>query len=93
MKHKFENDKHNKDGPGQTDSYPVRSILSGQIINDSQNNAKQGFVAWPEKTLPLKNNDEEIEVLEGRTKGGGYVAYPKKKTNLLPTLKSDTNNC
>lgn len=90
MKHKFENNKHNKDGPWKNDSYPMRSIISGHNDEDPKN-TKQGFVAWPEKTLPLICNDDDIEILEGRTKGGGYVAYPKKKVATLATPASNTN--
>ncbi len=87
MKHKFENNKHNKDGPKEENIYPVRSIISEKSNYDSQSTIKHGFVAWPEKTLPMKHKDDDIEILEGRTKGGGYVAYPKKKPASIPTEK------
>jgi hypothetical protein len=35
-----------------------------------------GFIAWPEDKLPsVENGDNEVR--EGRTKGGGYIAFPK----------------
>lgn len=82
MKHEFENYKHNKDGPWENDNYPMRSIISGHNDSDSKN-TKKGFVAWPEKALSLKCKDDDIEISEGRTKGGGYVAYPRKKVPAL----------
>ncbi|MEO8110016.1 MAG: hypothetical protein ABI594_08295 [Ginsengibacter sp.] len=91
MKHKLETNKHNKDGPWEKSNYPMRSIISGHSDNDHQSNIKTGFVAWPEKTLPLKCKDDDIEILEGRTKGGGYVAYPKKKVTPLSTVPTDAN--
>ncbi len=91
MKPKLETNRHNKDGPGEKGNYPIRSIISGCSDNDHQSNIKPGFVAWPEKNLPLKCKDDDIEILEGRTKGGGYVAYPKKKVTSLSTALVDTN--
>lgn len=91
MKQKLENNKHNKDGPCGADNYPMRSIISGHSNTDHPSNSKPGFVAWPEKTLPLKCKDDDVEILEGRTKGGGYVAYPKKKDTSLSTAPTGNN--
>ncbi len=91
MKHKFENNKHNKDGPGEMKNYPVRSIVSETNDSDSKLNIKKGFVAWPEKKFPLPCKDDDVEIIEGRTKGGGYVAYPKKKATTLSTSPSNTS--
>ena len=85
MKQKLENNKHNKDGPGESESYPIRSIICSHDDAGHQINIKPGFVAWPEKKLELKKKDDDIDILEGRTKGGGYVAYPKKKDASLST--------
>lgn len=86
MKQKLENNKHNKDGPCGKDDYSMRLIISRHSDTDHQSNNKSGFVAWPEKNLQLKCAEEDVEILEGRTKGGGYVAYPKKKDASLSTL-------
>ncbi len=37
---------------------------------------KNGYVAWPESMLKTSKDNESINV--GRTKTGGFVAYPKK---------------
>jgi MFS family permease len=39
-------------------------------------NSQSGFVAWPE-TLYATSANIDQQVIHGRTRGGGYVAYPK----------------
>ncbi len=39
-------------------------------------NSQSGYVAWPE-TLYATSADNDQQVTHGRTRGGGYVAYPK----------------
>jgi MFS family permease len=38
-------------------------------------NPRSGFVAWPETLYATAENDNHV--IHGRTRGGGYVAYPK----------------
>ena len=40
------------------------------------NNPQKGFVAWPD-TLYATSNNLDQQIIHGRTRGGGYVAYPK----------------
>ena len=37
----------------------------------------RGFVAWPGNKLSTTRS-ADIEILEVRTRDGGYIAYPKK---------------
>ena len=39
---------------------------------------KIGFIAWPENKLSTAKKNADIEISEGRSERGGYVAYPKK---------------
>ena len=41
-------------------------------------NSQTGFVAWPETLYATSANIDE-QVVHGRTRGGGYVAYPKMR--------------
>jgi MFS family permease len=46
-----------------------------KLINKFSENPRSGFVAWPETLYATTENDNRI--IHGRTRGGGYVAYPK----------------
>ncbi len=35
-----------------------------------------GFIAWPEEKSQTRDN-KDCEVREGRTKNGGFIAFPK----------------
>ena len=39
---------------------------------------KNGFIAWPENKLSSIKKNADMEISEGRSESGGYVAYPKK---------------
>jgi MFS family permease len=39
---------------------------------------KNGYVAWPESMLSKASENTDSKIVAGRTKNGGYVAYPKK---------------
>jgi MFS family permease len=43
--------------------------------NEKPENPRNGFVAWPETLYATAQNDNHV--IHGRTRGGGYVAYPK----------------
>jgi len=43
--------------------------------NHLSNNSGGGFIPWPETLFSSIENDENV--IHGRTRGGGYVAYPK----------------
>ena len=47
----------------------------GNSNNQSCENPRSGYVAWPETLYATDNTDSRI--IHGRTRGGGYVAYPK----------------
>jgi MFS family permease len=47
----------------------------GNSNNQSRENPRSGYVAWPETLYATDNTDSRI--IHGRTRGGGYVAYPK----------------
>jgi MFS family permease len=44
--------------------------------NDQPENPRQGYVAWPE-TVYSEAKKMDGTILHGRTRNGGYVAYPK----------------
>src|SRR5665213_1375886 len=44
--------------------------------NNKPENPRPGFVAWPEK-LYSSTHKIENDIVHGRTRNGGYVAYPK----------------
>jgi MFS family permease len=48
---------------------------------ESQKIFKNGYVAWPENTSK-KEESTDSKVFAGRTKSGGYVAYPKRQLSL-----------
>jgi hypothetical protein len=48
---------------------------------ETQKIFKNGYVAWPENTSK-KEESTESKVFAGRTKSGGYVAYPKRQLSL-----------
>lgn len=71
----FKNSKHNKDGP-ERDNFLTAPYTPYK--NDyAERPVKKAFTAWPDEPKTVKNTD--VKILEGRTKNGGYVAYPKKK--------------
>ncbi|MEO8823976.1 MAG: MFS transporter [Ginsengibacter sp.] len=47
-----------------------------KIGNDKPENPRPGFVAWPE-TVYSEANKVDNDIVHGRTRSGGYVAYPK----------------
>ena len=73
MNDSFENNNSNKTRIGKkratkkrTNNYkPVRQL-------------KNGFIAWPENKASSTKQNADIEISEGRSESGGYVAYPKK---------------
>jgi hypothetical protein len=77
MKTLFKKNKHNKDGPlEKCDSLQMPNIP--EKINDEEKAIKKAFVAWPENKSSEIIENKNIEIIEGRTKNGGYVAYPKE---------------
>ena len=91
MKQKTENNKHNKGGPGVKSNFVPSTYGYLNCLDRGQWN-KKGFVAWPEvKRRAVARIDDEIT--EGRTRNGGYVAYPKstalgEKVNLYYPKKA-----
>ena len=71
MKQKSEIKKHNKGKPADNKNVIIINRLTDKII-------KKGFVALPGNTSSSKNNDDR-DILVGRTKNGGFVSYPKKQ--------------
>jgi len=59
--------------PGNNDEENKTNDLPG---NKKPENPRPGFVAWPEK-LYSSTHKIENEIVHGRTRNGGYVAYPK----------------
>jgi MFS family permease len=47
-----------------------------KTINNKLDNPRPGFVAWPEKASS-QNKKRDNNIVHGRTRSGGYVAYPK----------------
>ncbi len=45
--------------------------------NEKAENLRKGFVAWPETLYTKTENDSHV--IHGRTRAGGYVAYPKMR--------------
>lgn len=74
MKQKTEKNKHNKGRPYGENIFTTfpkpYEDLPDKFI-------KKGFVAWPKgRYSPVKKIGKKI--VGGRTKSGGYVAYPKE---------------
>jgi predicted MFS family arabinose efflux permease len=59
--------------PGDGESLPNHK--PDEKPDQSNKNPRSGFVAWPETLYATENTDNHI--IHGRTRGGGYVAYPK----------------
>ena len=56
-----------------------KSVTKKRTNNDKPvRQLKTGFIAWPENKLPTTKKSADIEISEGRSESGGYVAYPKK---------------
>jgi MFS family permease len=47
-----------------------------KTINNKPDNPRPGFVAWPE-TVTSETKKRDNRIVHGRTRSGGYVAYPK----------------
>jgi MFS family permease len=55
---------------------PAKESKEDDFRNNTPGNRRPGFVAWPETLFSeVKKNDNDI--IHGRTRNGGYVAYPK----------------
>ncbi len=70
----FEENKNNKGAPVENNS--VQEHNEHNVIKTDNAFEKKGFVAWPEEKSQV--NVSDVEVIEGRTKKGGYVALPKE---------------
>ena len=56
-----------------------KSVTTKRTNNDEPvGQLKNGFIAWPENKLSATKKKADIEISEGRSESGGYVAYPKK---------------
>lgn len=74
MKYNFEKSKSKKNRRQKK----IHGVFHSTFTNNET--AKRfkdgGFIAWPEeKTSAAKNAD--VEIREGRTRNGGYIAFPK----------------
>lgn len=61
--------------PANTGDDETTTGNEGKSNHEKPGNPHNGFVAWPE-TLYI-SAEKENHVIHGRTRGGGYVAYPK----------------
>jgi hypothetical protein len=77
MKTIFKKNKHNKDGPVEKGDM-LNMPNTPENINDEGKPIKKAFVAWPEHKSSEIIDNKNIQIIEGRTKNGGYVAYPKE---------------
>jgi MFS family permease len=59
------------------DSNNIGSTKKNEMktINNTPENPRPGFVAWPE-TVYSKAKKPDNKIVHGRTRGGGYVAFP-----------------
>jgi hypothetical protein len=55
---------------------PAKEDKGDDFRNDTPDNPRPGFVAWPE-TLFSEVKKTDNDIVHGRTRNGGYVAYPK----------------
>ncbi|MEO6687391.1 MAG: hypothetical protein ABIN24_15570 [Dyadobacter sp.] len=78
MKHIIEKNKINRDGANENimNSMFHSTCRSGKHCEPVKRFKDGGYIAWPEDRLPIPK-DADNEVREGRTKGGGYIAFPK----------------
>lgn len=77
MKRKSENTKRNKGRPGEQNNFSY-SPESYKNINETDKYVRKGFVAWPDTKSSGTKKNADKNTLEGRTRNGGYVAYPKQ---------------
>ena len=77
MNNNFENNNPKKKRTGEKSVYP---IVPKKRTNNYKpiTKLKNGFIAWPENKLSSIKKNADIEISEGRSESGGYVAYPKK---------------
>jgi MFS family permease len=68
---------YNKNEDNEKKNSYSRGMPAALNVYNPIGSVRKNFVAFPEKTsISLENADHEI--YEGRTKNGGYVAYPRK---------------
>lgn len=77
MNKKIENNRHYKERPLKKNN--CLNVINIAEYNDAETYNRKPFTAWPVNKLTMTNEDYGIEIIEGRTKSGGYVAYPKKR--------------
>lgn len=77
MNKKIENNRHYKEGPLKKNN--CLNVINTAEYNDAEKHNRKPFTAWPVNKLTMTNEDYGIEIIERRTKSGGYVAYPKKR--------------
>jgi hypothetical protein len=77
MNKKFE---YNKDYKGPVKKIDCMNVINtGEYNNDLEKCIRKPFTARPGNKPAVSNENYKIEITEGRTKSGGYVAYPKKR--------------
>jgi hypothetical protein len=73
MNYNFENNNSKKKRMGE------KSVTKKRTNNyKTITRLKNGFIAWPENKLSTTQENPGLEISEGRSESGGYVAYPKK---------------
>lgn len=77
MDKKIENNRHYKEEPLKKNN--CLNVINTAEYNDAEKHNRKPFTAWPCDKLNATHENYGIEIIEGRTKSGGYVAYPKKE--------------
>ncbi|MDP4284899.1 MAG: hypothetical protein Q8891_10765 [Bacteroidota bacterium] len=81
MKHKLKKNKSRHQERRKKSIFLIPAMNHAKYnINHAHKELKEGFVAWPESGLPHVDKDKKSE---GRSRSGGYVAYPVSKESVV----------
>ncbi len=76
MNYTIENKKSKKNGTRKKNNYRVPEfVLLKEKNNDTPERRLKdgGFIAWPETKISTKEEDQDIEIIEGLSKKGGLL--------------------